>query len=241
ASTAPPPIITNLRLTKATANSFILLWNLESGPISSYVARINPGGKDVNVPAETVFNSVGPYSTDEFTLDSTVSPPFAAPNLFVAGAITSTSAKLTWQALPQTSTTVTGASLQDYLINYLVVGGTTTPINNIPPGDTTKVLDGLKPCSSYSAIIRGFSNQGSNQNGLFTTLPSTDTETLAVSSSSVTANQALIAVTETGPTRSTCGVYVFQYVVESSNGQSVATYKSPLNTQLVSNLQPDIR
>ncbi|KAL3308432.1 hypothetical protein Ciccas_013036, partial [Cichlidogyrus casuarinus] len=72
----------------------------------------------------------------------------------------------------------------------------------------------------------------------FTTLPSADTGTLTVSYSSLTANQALIAVTETSPNRSACGVYLFQYVVESSNGQSVATYKSPLNTQLVSNLQP---
>ncbi|KAL3309343.1 hypothetical protein Ciccas_012112 [Cichlidogyrus casuarinus] len=167
-----------------------------------------------------------------------------APNLFVAGYITSTSASLTWQALPQTSTTVTGASLAGYLINYWGVSGTNTPINNIPPKDTSKLLDGLKPCSSYSATIRGFSNQQSNQNGLytnpitFTTLPSTDTGTLTVSSTSVTANQASIAVTETGATRSACGVYILQYVVEYSDGSQVATYKSPLNTQLVSNLQP---
>ncbi|KAL3306911.1 hypothetical protein Ciccas_014593 [Cichlidogyrus casuarinus] len=49
--TASSPVITNLRVTSATANSFLLMWTVASGPISSYVANINPGGADVNVPA----------------------------------------------------------------------------------------------------------------------------------------------------------------------------------------------
>ncbi|KAL3310556.1 hypothetical protein Ciccas_010877 [Cichlidogyrus casuarinus] len=287
------------------------MWTVASGSVSSYVANLNPGGVDVNVPAantSVMFSSLlpcSPYSvkltvkygkeqvkdygpvngstqavapgdlnkpsiTPDNSQQVTITfndtsfeksncgkyiyvatilniPPFAAPNLFVAGTITNTSVKLTWQALPQNSTTVNGATLAGYQINYLAVGGTNIPIDNILPANTSRLLDGLFPCTSYSATIRGFSNQQSNQNGLytnpitFTTLPSADTGTLTVSNSSVTANQALISVTETSTNRSACGVYLFQYVVESSNGQSVATYKSPLNTQRVSNLQPSTR